>query len=90
MKTYAEILAARAARARRYRAMNPERKKAANARYYAQHRETAIASALRWREKNRRFIAFQAKQRRAGLRVTPITVLRRLEKEYGPPARKTN
>lgn len=76
MKTYAEILASRAARARKYRATHPERKREQNARYYANHRETCIEASTNYAKRNRKYKTIQHKERISGLPVTPIRELR--------------
>jgi hypothetical protein len=74
--TYREKLAARAAKARRYRAANPEKKSEQNARYYENNRELCLQANARWRRDNWPLIKIQTKLRRAGLPVPSLSALR--------------
>jgi hypothetical protein len=76
MKTYREIMAVRAEKARRYRAAHPDRIRARNVRYYQSHREECLAINKRWREKNRPWLKIQCKQRRTLGWAAPIAELK--------------
>ena len=76
MSTYLEKLAINATRARRFRARNPKAKQAANAKYYLNNKWRVMEINAAWLARNRKWVAMQIKERRVGLPVTPIKLLR--------------
>lgn len=71
-------LSAEALRGRRYRAAHPERKRASNEIYYETSRHVCLESSRKFRARNRPWVNMQARERRKGLKATPIAELRRL------------
>lgn len=74
--SYRRTMMLAAIRARRYRAMHPDRKREANKKYYLANKERCIQSSDAWRKKNWSHVKIQIKCRQVGLKAPSIHELR--------------